>query len=322
MKNTDDIFYGEVNSSGMYEKNGVTDALEFDGTVGVIRDISEQKKSREELVRAHDELEIRVAKRTNELVEINKTLKQEIVERKISNKILEEFAFATSHNLKEPLRSISGYFEFLIEDYSGQLGEGARNYIDRIQNRIHKMARLIDDLLEISQPGRHQIKPVRFESIEIIAELAQSMQFSETDSDERGNRIFCDYYNNRIIVAPLPMVLADPLQIRLVFKNLIANGLKFHKPGVSSIVRILADTSETHVQSKIIDNGIGIEKRYWGNIFKSFYQLQNCSGSGVSLALCNKIIERHDGKIWCESESNIGSTFYFTLANSTNDEIK
>ena len=250
------------------------------------------------------------------MLESNKILKEEISERKISNKILEEFAYATSHNLKEPLRGISGYITFFLEDYSDGLDEDGKSYLNQIEKRINKMNLLIDTLLEISHIGRQRINPINIDINKLLIELLNSMKFIELPNKTSNSEYnFEDKFKNKIYIQKLPIVLGDPIQIRLVLKNIISNGLNFHKKDNLSIIKIKADSNKNYHTISITDNGIGIEKNYCKTIFQSFQKLNYSSCVGVGLALSKKIIDRHGGSIWCESKINQGSTFYFTLKN-------
>ncbi|MFP4103915.1 sensor histidine kinase, partial [Coleofasciculus sp.] len=220
-----------------------------------------------------------------------------------SNQELEQFAYVASHDLREPLRKIRSYSDLLVKRYQGQLDERADKYISYITDSVIRMQALITDLLTYSRVSRNEL-------VLEPTDLGQILQQTLTDLSPMIEE------NQAIINAPpLPIVQANPLQIGQVLQNLIANAIKFRREQPPQI-NINADYQNNFWQISIKDNGIGIDPNYKERIFAIFQRLhyrEEYPGTGIGLAICQKIVERHGGKIWVESELGQGSTFYFTL---------
>ncbi len=220
-----------------------------------------------------------------------------------SNKQLEQFAYVASHDLQEPLRKITSFTELFEKRYKDNLDEKADKYISYIVDGAKRMQRLIVDLLQYSRVTTrgNSFEPVRAD--DVLEEVLSNMQFSIKNS---GAKI--DYDR-------LPRVLADKAQLSQVFQNLIGNAIKFQKdeePRITIKVKELNDAWQFSVE----DNGIGIEDDYKERIFVIFQRLHardKYPGTGIGLAVCKKIIERHNGEIWVDSTPGEGSTFYFIL---------
>jgi len=231
-----------------------------------------------------------------ELQQLNQQLQR-------SNQELEQFAYVASHDLREPLRKIRSYSDLLVKRYQGQLDERADKYINYITDSVIRMQALITDLLTYSRVSRNEL-------ILEPTDLGEILQQTLTDLSPAIEE------NHAIInTTLLPIVQANPLQIRQVLQNLIANAIKFRSEQPPQI-DIKADCQDDFWQISIQDNGIGIDPSYSDRIFAIFQRLhyrEEYPGTGIGLAICQKIVERHGGKIWVESELGQGSTFYFTL---------
>jgi light-regulated signal transduction histidine kinase (bacteriophytochrome) len=220
-----------------------------------------------------------------------------------SNAELEEFAYVASHDLQEPLRGIAGLVQLLQIRYKGQLDSRADEYIDHIVDGAQRMQTLINDLLAYSRIGR---RTETIQSIEAGTALKAALKNLNAAILEVGAKITSE---------DLPKVKADMTQLVQVFQNLIGNAMKFrreHSPEIHIQVTDAGDFWQFSVQ----DNGIGIESQYFERIFQVFQRLhtrREYRGTGIGLAICKKIIERHGGCIWVESTAGQGSTFYFTL---------
>ncbi len=308
---------GEIISIGQYDREITSEEKEFLGTVGIVRDITERKRAEEALRKAHDDLERRVQERTAELSMANEELKKEIAERKQveetlaikaqelerSNTELEQFAYISSHDLQEPLRKVASYAELFAEKYRGKIDKRADKYIFYMIDGVHRMKTLIHDLLAYSRVGRNPIVPEPF-SFDIAVQ--QALSDLEIGIQESGAKITLEN---------LPAVVADRSQMAHVMQNLIGNAIKFC--GKEPLqVRIFSEDRGKEWIFGVRDNGIGIEPEYKERIFVVFQRLHTRDeypGNGIGLAICRKIIERHGGRIWVESEPGKGSTFYFTL---------
>lgn len=259
--------------------------------VGTIRDISERK---------HAEHEI-----------------QDYVKKlKISNQELDQFAYIASHDLKEPLRGLANNALFLQEDYEELLGESGLKRITRINFLCQRMEKLVDNLLYYSRLGRHELAIVKTDLNQVVAKVKE-LSFSE----DTGS------YADISIPLPLPTVVCDKNKITELFRNLISNGIKYnnkeHKTieiGVTEKVNPSTEEMEANV-FYVQDNGIGIDEKFFADVFRIFKRLNEeddtVRGSGVGLTFVKKIIERHEGSIWLESELGMGTTFYFTLNMET-----
>jgi PAS domain S-box-containing protein len=271
----------------------------------------------EELARYRDRLEELVQKRTTELEAANAQLQTEIAERRIidenlrrtaeelarSNRDLEQFAYVASHDLQEPLRAVSGYIQLLQQRYAGKLDDKASQYIDGAVDGAVRMQKLITDLLTFSRVG------TRGRTLE-WTDLSKVL-----DSTLENLKVGIQEANAKIANDPLPKLKVDPTQIAQLFQNLIGNAIKFRSKQTPEI-HIGAKKRQDSWLFSIQDNGIGIDPLYTERIFMIFQRLhtrRRYPGTGIGLALCKKIIERHGGKIWVKSSPEKGSTFYFTL---------
>jgi PAS domain S-box-containing protein len=231
-----------------------------------------------------------------------------------SNQELDDFAYITSHDLKEPLRGIHNYSTFLIEDFGEQLGEEGRAKLETLKRLTQRMQALLESLLELSRVGRMELALEPTDLNELLADVIDSLQIS---LEERGVEVR--------IPRPLPRVRCDRVRTAEVFTNLLTNAMKYNdKPEKWIEVGYVAgrdqpggaDAPDTTVIF-VRDNGIGIEERYASAVFRIFRRLhardQFGGGTGAGLTIAKKIVERHGGRIWLESEPGKGTTFYFTL---------
>jgi light-regulated signal transduction histidine kinase (bacteriophytochrome) len=222
---------------------------------------------------------------------------------KRSNKELERFAYVSSHDLQEPLRMVALYSQLLERRYKDKLDDDANDFIEYIVDGARRMRQLIDDLLEYS---RVSSKAKEFEEV----------NFEKVLDNVLSNLSILIIENNVIDHDPLPTIYADQNQMTQVFQNLIINAIKFHGPSPPEI-NISAHQNGDIWTFAVKDNGIGINTEHQKQIFEVFKRLQHerekYPGSGIGLSITQKIITRHGGQIWVESEPGKGSTFYFTL---------
>jgi PAS domain S-box-containing protein len=238
-----------------------------------------------------------------ELKKAENILKLKIGELTHLNEELEQFAYISSHDLQEPLRMITSYLQLLQRKYQGNLDDKADKYINFAIDGAARMQNLIIDLLEYSRVGTVDEEP---ESIDCEFILDKVLSNIKAVIKENNATISHD---------PLPEVMADSTQLVQVFQNLILNGIKFHGEETPKI-HIAAEKKASEWVFSVQDNGIGIDPQYSERIFEIFKRLnsrERYPGTGIGLAICKKIIERHGGRIWVESELGKGSTFYFTL---------
>jgi PAS domain S-box-containing protein len=246
---------------------------------GILRDVTEQKRAEEALLRFTEDL-------------------------RRSNEDLERFAYVSSHDLQEPLRSIVSFSQLLERRYRGRLDANADEYIGFIVEGGNRMQALIQDLLAYSRVNtkRQELRPTDTEKVLAAMERNLDVQLREA-----GAVITHD---------PVPVVMSDPLQLEQVFANLVSNAIKFRKPDEPLRIHVGARGMDGSWEFSVSDNGIGMETEYLERIFVIFQRLHTRDtypGTGIGLAIAKRIVERHGGKIRVESTPGEGSTFFFTL---------
>jgi light-regulated signal transduction histidine kinase (bacteriophytochrome) len=251
--------------------------------------IEERLRAEEDVRRLNTELERRVQERTAELSRINDELRQ--------------FAYVASHDLQEPLRTVGSYAQLLARRYRGQLGADADEFISYMVNGVSRMHTLLNDMLAFSRVTQSQHKPLQTARLEAV--LATSLMNLELALKESGATVTHD---------PLPSVWCDETQIGQVFQNLIGNAIKYRGTEAPRI-HIWTENTDQECIVSVRDNGIGIDPQYHERIFGIFKRLhgRELPGTGMGLAICKRIVERHNGRIWVESETGKGATFRFTL---------
>jgi len=221
-----------------------------------------------------------------------------------SNTELQQFAYIASHDLQEPLRMVSGYMQLLVRRYKDKLPQDAQEFIAYAVDGVQRMQRLINDLLTYSRVETRQRPLTPVSLTEALREAITNLQMAVAESQAV------------IVHDPLPTVLGDAAQLMQVFQNLIGNAIKFRTPQAAPHVRISARRVGTEWTISVSDNGIGIDPQYADRIFVIFQRLHTTSeypGTGIGLAICKKIVERHMGRMWVESQAGRGATFLFTL---------
>jgi PAS domain S-box-containing protein len=221
-----------------------------------------------------------------------------------SNAELEQFAYVASHDLQEPLRMVASYTQLLARRYQGQLGEDADEFIGFAVDGARRMQEQINDLLTYSRVGT---RALLLESVDTAQAVDQAVSDLAAAIEESNASVTRDN---------LPIVRGDPIQIRQLFQNLIANGIKFRRRDESPHVHVSAVLEHGTWTFSVRDNGIGIEPQYLERIFVLFQRLHTRAeypGTGIGLAICKKIVERHAGQIRVDSTPGRGTTFWFTL---------
>ncbi len=254
----------------------------------------EYRQQNEQLVKLNDELKLENKRRKHV---------QAALER--SNAELERFAYVASHDLQEPLRAVSNFSMLLKKRYADKIDERADKYIRFIVDGTSRMQTLIDDILAFSRIERKGNRFVQVDIQKLIQEVKSnlSVPIQETKAIIKHH--------------DLPTITGDQAQLRQLFQNLISNALKYRHSDVLPKIHIRCEEQETAWQFSVADNGIGIEKEFFDRIFVIFQRLHSSreySGTGIGLAICQRISETHQGKIWVKSELGEGSTFYFTIS--------
>lgn len=282
--------------------------------VSIRADITERKLAQKEIQELNDELEHRVVERTAQL--------------EASNKELEAFSYSVSHDLRAPLRHISGFSRMLVEEFGSTLDPNAYHYLVRIQAGTKEMGLLVDGLLDLARVGRHalSLQPTRLNSI--VADVIAILQ-----PESEGRQV-------EWVIADLPAVECDPVLVRQVFQNLLANALKFTRPRVGADrarVGTPAPASHTVIEVShkedddgqwvfmVRDNGVGFSMKYVDKLFGVFQRLHSTDefeGTGIGLVTVQRIVHKHGGRVWAEGEPDKGATFYFTLGVKKQAESK
>jgi len=285
----------EVSAAPLKDKQGVVC-----GGVAAIRDITRQKADEREIRKLNEELERRVVERTAQL--------------EAANKELESFSYSVSHDLRAPLRHISGFSQLLVEEFGSNLDPAAQKYVERIRAGTQKMGLLVDGLLNLAGLGRHALRLQPTGLNAIIAEVLAILQ-----PESEGRQV-------EWVIADLPAVECDSDLVRQIFQNLLANALKFTRPRAHAVIEVSHKEAEDgQVVFMVRDNGIGFNMKYVGKLFGVFQRLhraEDFEGTGIGLATVQRIAHKHGGRVWAEGEPDKGAAFYFTLGVGKRSESK
>ena len=271
--------------------------LAIDGRPGrlvLANDVTTRVAAEAEIRRLNEHLEERIEQRTAQL--------------QVANKELEAFSYSVSHDLRAPLRHVQGYVEMLNRATEGQLTDKARRYLKIINEAAVEMGQLIDELLEFSRMGRAEMTEGRVALGELVKETVARLETAT-----RGRDIVWK-------IAPLPVVTGDAAMLRQVFANLIGNAVKYSRQRTPAIIEIGAiDEGPGSVTVFVRDNGAGFDMKYANKLFGVFQRLHRAEefeGTGIGLAIVQRIVARHRGRVWAEAAINAGATFFFTLGKA------
>ena len=264
---------------------------------GTLQDITDLKKAKEEILELNRNLELRVHQRTMALKEANKEL--------------EDFVYSVSHDLRAPLRSISGFAQIIQRRHKASLNEEGRHYFDNIVKASGQMGELIDDLLKFSRLGR---KAIQSETVSLDAVLTSALGTLSDSMKKTGARI---NFPER-----MPVIQGDDTLATHIFINLLENALKYHKPNESPYIDVKFEVKDQTVIVSIADKGIGIEPAYHEKIFNIFQRLHNQEtypGTGIGLAAVKKAVQIMGGRVCVESAAGKGSVFKITLLTAATE---
>jgi PAS domain S-box-containing protein len=283
----------EVYGGPLRDKNGA-----MRGGVVALRDVTQRRADEREIHKLNEELEERVLQRTAQL--------------EAANHELEAFTYSVSHDLRAPLRHIGGFSKILIEDFGPAMEPEARCHLERIGDGARRMGLLVDELLNLARVGRHALKLQVTVLNSVIEEVVFLLQ-----PEIEGRAVTWN-------IAKLPASECDPILIKQVFQNLLANALKFTRTRERAVIDI--GYREENGQNVIVigDNGVGFNMKYSDKLFGVFQRLHRAEefeGTGIGLATVQRIIQKHGGRVWAEAELNAGATFFFTLGAAAPNEV-
>jgi PAS domain S-box-containing protein len=273
--------------------------------LGAVMDVTERRRIEETLRASHDELGVRVKERTEELAKANAALQAYAARLETLNKDLQEFAFVASHDLAEPLRKIKSFAARLKTKYEPLLGAQGCDYLARMGNAADRMQALLHSLLSYSRVTTKADAFVETDLMQVAGTVVSDLE------------IVIERSGAEVRIRDLPKIRADTAQMHQLLQNLLGNAIKYSRADVKPVVNVHGKQADGKVQILVEDNGIGFDETHLDLIFKPFQRLHGRSsqyeGSGMGLAICHKIVERHGGSITARSKPGAGSTFIVTL---------
>lgn len=263
----------------------------------LVRDLAERAALAIDSARLLKELEDRVEQRTRELERTNRELES-------TNRELEAFSYSVSHDLRAPLRAIDGFSLILEEEHGASLDEDAKRVLGVIRKNTKRMGQLIDDLLRFSRLGRLAMTPVNVAMQKLVESIIEELRAAESSRSLEFR------------IADLPPAVCDPQLIRQVWINLLGNAVKYTRTRPQAVIQVAGSAEERELRYTITDNGSGFDPKYSNKLFGVFQRLHSSTefeGTGVGLALVQRIVARHGGRVWADGRLNEGATFGFAL---------
>ena len=289
---------GEVRSVRISAIPSSDDEGIVEGTVVIVTDITERVKAEQEVLQLNQELAQRVEERTAELRAVNKEL--------------EAFAYSVSHDLRAPLRSIDGFSQAVLEDYANSVDDTGKDYLKRIRSGATNMSKLIDDVLSLSRVTRADMERIDVNLSKLGEEAVLDLREAEPNRKVKT------------IINAQMSAHCDKRLMRIVLQNLLGNAWKFTRLTDDAMIELGVQHTDGEMVYFVRDNGVGFDKEQNEKLFKPFQRLHKADefeGSGIGLATVQRVIDRHGGRIWAESQMDKGTTFYFTL-KTTKEETK
>lgn len=240
------------------------------------------------------------------ILDLNRTLSERNMQLEVTNGELEGFSYSVSHDLRAPLRSIDGFSRILQEDYAGKLDAEGERVIGVIRNNTRKMSNLIDDLLAFSRLGK---KAFSWSLVDMEALIREDILPGILSGGGKGAGV-------DVTLSPLPRAWGDSTLLAQVWTNLLSNAVKFSEKREKPSVRVEGKVEMGEVVYTVRDNGVGFDMQYYDKLFKVFQRLHaqaEFPGTGVGLAIVQRVIARHGGRVWAESQLNEGAAFHFSL---------
>lgn len=260
--------------------------------IGFVRDITERKKAKEKIYH------------------LNKELEEKVQELEISNKEMESFSYSVSHDLRAPVRAISGFAKMLEKKYDPKFDEEGKDLLNTITSESTRMGRLIDDLLTFSRLGKKEIQKSKIDMTALAKEVVDELL-----------KLGEQKYKAKITVNILLPAYCDRVLIRQVLVNLISNSLKYSFPKPAPLIEVGSFSEENFLVYYVKDTGVGFDMKFYDKLFGVFQRLhdpEQFTGTGIGLSIVKRIIIRHGGRVWAEGKIDEGATFYFSLPKSSN----
>jgi PAS domain S-box-containing protein len=284
-RNETDIVHCEWTKSPLIDAHGYVV-----GVLAIAQDVTEKTEAEQTVQTLNAELERRIDERTYQLAQANKEL--------------ESFSYSVSHDLRAPLRAIDGFASIIIEDFAKQFPEDAQEYLNRIRLNATRMGTLIDDLLALSRLSRLELEKTTISLKDLVEDALEDILPQLKDREVQ------------IQVDNGVTMVADPVLMKQVYVNLLSNAFKYSANVDSTLIEVGAEDREGQYTYYVKDNGVGFDMRFAGKIFEVFQRVHNqdeFEGTGIGLAIVQRIIRRHEGSVWADSAVGKGTTIYFTL---------